>query len=839
MYEEHFGLKKRPFSEKVTGTDVFVGPQTAKTMAGFRKALAVQDAVVSVSGPVGTGKTTLVERALDAIGTRYKTIRVGRMQMNSSDVLESLLVVLGVQDRPTGTIQRFAALRKKLKELQDAETRVFILVEDAMRAGAETLAELEALTVADAGESDGASIVLMGDERLFDFMRDPQLVRLQQRIRQRHRIMPLCVAEMLGYLKHSFRMAGGDYERVFDTKSAELFHHLSDGIPRVANNLVESVLAAAAAKGMDTIPATFVASVASDEFGLSADGFDFSLPEPAAECAPEPVPVVDVAAEKAPEPEPVVDVVAEKAPEPEPVAEKTEPVVSKESQPVIVSADDAEQSTEESQDVPHLIQDTLPDLAILSKRYATLLQDDAEETPEVIADHDHADEELAVDAVPELEPEPTPEPDPAASLTPDVLPEPISKPEPVAAIIPELTPEPVPEPKPAAAAGPEGLAKPIPEPEPAAEIIPELEPEPEPSPEIVEDFAREFEPGPVVALESAAEIIPELVPEPDPMPEPVPMPEPEPVAKSIPELQLEPTPDVPAEPASEAEPPAEVAAEKSADYDVPEWDRDPTLAQLKPDLEALEQAMAFTHGAPLELKPDAPEPPEIPSDRVGEKEDIPEITLDKAIETGIQDDLIEEPSDIQPPKPAKKPDVELDRIAANIANAKTLDDVDDIMAETLFGTGISMIAAQITANPPSDESANDELQLAEEPSPEAAPRPEQAPAADQAKAADRPAEEISIETRSPMANAGMDLSASQRLKTVRALNADLHPSLREPEKAPGTSSPPAGNEPQPIEDQINTSITQTLKALKVPPQLMDDEPEEETKSGFFSRFRRS
>ncbi len=30
--------------------------------------------------------------------------------------------------------------------------------------------------------------------------------------------------------------------------------------------------------------------------------------------------------------------------------------------------------------------------------------------------------------------------------------------------------------------------------------------------------------------------------------------------------------------------------------DIPDWDRDPTLAQLKPDLDALEKAMAFAHG---------------------------------------------------------------------------------------------------------------------------------------------------------------------------------------------------------------------------------------------------
>jgi len=85
--------------------------------------------------------------------------------------------------------------------------------------------------------------------------------------------------------------------------------------------------------------------------------------------------------------------------------------------------------------------------------------------------------------------------------------------------------------------------------------------------------------------------------------------------------------------------------------------------------------------------------------------------------------------------------------------------------------------------------------------------------------------------------------ASQRLKTVRALNADLHPSLREPTN--GASEQPAA--PEPIEDQINTSMTQTLKALNVRPPIsdrdapgsLDDDDEQQKKGGFFSRFKRS
>ena len=755
MYEQHFGFNKRPFCAQATGSDVFVGPQTAKTMAGFRKALAAQDAVVTVSGPVGTGKTTLVHRALEGLGTRYKTIRVGRMEMKSSDVLESLLIVLGVQDRPKGTIQRFAALRRKLKELQDAEIRVFIVIEDGLRTGAETLAELEALTASDAGESDGAGIVVMGDERLPQFMKDPEVAQLQQRVRQRHAILPLCVAELRGYLTHCFRQAGVDFEHVFDARSAELLHELSNGIPRIANNLVESSLAAAAGQGIHAIPATLIATVASDEYGLSADNFDFSTPEPLAEVAaepafepaPEPEPVVDVAPEPepeavvdvAPEPEPeaVVDVAPEPTPEPEP---EPEPIVdvSPEPEPVIVFADEAEEPPEDEDDIPHLIQDTLPNLKTLAPQFATLPDQDAEEIPELVAEHD-PDFESVTEIIPELEPEP------------------------VAEVIPETTPEP----------------------EPVAEIIPELAPESE----------RE--------------------------------PEPAPVAETVTELELEAELAV-AESEPEPEATADLVAEDPSTEEVPEWDRDPTFAQLKPDLDALEQAMAFAHGVTVEK----------PGDAAASKEAIPKITLDQSIETGIEAHMIEEPSDILPPK-SMTSDVELDKIAQEIGNAKTLDDIDDKMAETLFGSGISMIAAQICANPPRDESANDAIQL-EPDIPQLEPDiPQFEPEAPATPAAvvHEVSEEISLETKKSVPNTGLDLSASQRLKTVRALNADLHPSLREPETT-AAAEPGPMHAPDSIEDQINTSITQTLKALKVPPERVD-QPEEQEKTGFFSRFRRS
>jgi general secretion pathway protein A len=726
MYEQHFGLKKRPFRASATGTDVFVGPHIAATMAGIKKALSANDAIVAVSGPVGSGKTTLVARALESISDNRIIIRVARMRLDSEDVLELLLDELGVQDKPRGPIQKFAFFRRRLRELEENKTRVFVAIEDSVRLGADTLAEIEALTSAEAGESEGASVVLMGDDSLHTLLGEPQLVRIQQRIRQRFTVAPLCVAELRGYLRHCFRLAGGEFERTFEANAAQLLHHLSKGIPRIANNLVESAMTAAADQDANQVASALVARIAENEYGFSAAGFDLTPPvePPTAEEEPVSEPVPELVVELVPEPvaEAIVEPVLKPVPVPEPVPEQVfaatqpaeplpEPSIK---EPVIVFAEEKTEEATAEIEIPELIQDTLPDLQILAPEFA-------------------------------------------------------APPEPVLQAAPENTIDPLPEPEP--------------NPEPVLEVPPE------------------------------------------------------------PKLEVE-----------------------STGNDVPDWDRDPTMAELKPDLAALEQAMAFAQGDDPDPAAGDAGPLPVPEPEIPEV--IPEITLDHAISQRIESNLIDEPGEVSLPAPEKdapamknapdtpvvklpqkqnkKADAELERIAVELAKAKSIEDIDDKLAETLFGEELNLIASHILANPPSAEPANDDIgAIAVNSAVNSTVNPQGTipePVAEGPQVGHQSSDvdfEVTLAAPVKLDDSGMDLSASQRFKTVRALNADLHPSIREPETTLEERSPPS-SAPESIEDQINTSLTQTLKALNVvPPVIDDDMDDEEAKGGFFSRFKRS
>ena len=320
------------------------------------------------------------------------------------------------------------------------------------------------------------------------------------------------------------------------------------------------------------------------------------------------------------------------------------------------------------------------------------------------------------------------------------------------------------------------------------------------------------------------------------------------------------------------------------------------MAQLRPDLDALEHAMAVAQG----IEPDSDEDAPAETESVEIPELIPEIILDKQIEAKVEEaaellkqskqeaeelaadapaepmpvmtpPLVHAPKPVavaapepaaaapepvaaepepaaaeQPPVEVQEPvqdatddNAELEEIAENIARAKTIDDVDDKMAETLFGEEFSAIAAQIAERVAAESSANDELEFASE-EPNAAVSNSDFESTAAVSVEPTPAPSVPV--------AGSEASASERLATVRALNGTPNKAPAVPPSAEAIvmadsamHEPPHSSEkPESIEDQINTSITQTLKALNVrPPAGLVVENDSGEKKGFFGRFRKS
>ncbi len=885
MYEAHFGLKSRPFGSKAEGSDIFVGPQQMKTMTSLHKALAAQDAVVTVTGPVGVGKTTIVSRALESISPGRTAAWIGRMQLSPEEVLELLLAGFGIQGKSRGTIQKFTAFRRLLGNQAAAGARVAIIVEDAQRISPGALAELEAMTAADTGDTASANIILMGQPGLNQLLSTPELARMRQRNRLRQSVDAFSLAEVTGYLKHSIREAGGQYEAIFDEGVADLVYACSEGIPRVINTMCATALETAAEEGSARVTAALMHQVAVDAFGYHGPIPDALPTVVEAKAAAEPAPVetkpetTPVTSDAKPE---ITPVTSETKTEPKPEAKSAqvcEPALDREPPAAAETEVPAEVETtaEQNEAAPKLPENataeeraenelppTARNLVVESGRYPVFPESAVESAEPAEPVFKSASVDSINDDEPELE---------IPELIDDTQPE-LNRLE-----VPDEPGEPAPvvEDAPKEKTGstevmeklPEALAAKAEKPESA---IDESRTDSMPGDD-EEDFdldaALSIDAGDTNVMQGITPNLDTLAAEPRAQ-QPDPDPQPKPKVKTEAEPRPEPTPGF-------------TIAQVEAENELPSLDDLPTLSdsmRVEVDKEAGRAQKPEAKKTPAPEAPAAPvaktrtapiaQVSELtariaaldPSNRDGELDAL-EAALDAAKKSDFaamtspgtapavngsaeQDlpDLIPEITldKVLPDQPDN--DEELQKLAADIGNASSLEDMSDMMAETLFGSqAFEKIAAEVVANPPADHELADAPP--EGPSPvklelelEAALDPSPAPGAandavepDEGEVALKESVALRIDMLNAMKGKVADRPAEQVVLGGNGLK-----------NTP--ASKPNGPQPEPIENQINTSITQTLKALditKVADKLGDDDTKEKQKKsgGLFSRFRKS
>ncbi len=336
MYEARFGLKRRLFEGGIAqDADVFHDSKIDAVIAKFKRVLSSPDAVVTVSGLPGIGKTTLVTTALRATTTRLALAWLNGTPTNGAELMELLLLELGLNAHRSTRVERLQMWRQYLNEMSATESRLFIVIERAEDLSTEVLRSLDSLTAADPNGAAGVNVVLLGSGELDRHLAAPALASLCQRIRLRQRLEPFDQAELEGYLRHQVARAGGELSRVFEPDALATVYEYSRGIARVANNLCETALCTAPAD-ISKLGASFIAEVATEMLGLAKESAATVGPARAADENAVPTPATTSAA-AAPVVAPTSPPTAEKPPAPIGATEKPETKTSEPTAPTTVA----------------------------------------------------------------------------------------------------------------------------------------------------------------------------------------------------------------------------------------------------------------------------------------------------------------------------------------------------------------------------------------------------------------------------------------------------------------------------------------------------------------------
>ncbi len=257
MYEEHFGLRPRPFGEPARPDDFVPLPSREATLRRLRYGLEHGQGPALLFGPPGTGKTLLARALAGEIGGRSAHLTFPAMP--AADLIDYLADELDApkpaRDGLGGSIRR---LRSALSASAGRGERPLLIVDEGHLiddpATFETLRLL--LNFATSGPPDLSLLLVGGPEIL---LRVPPA--LTDRLTARCLLGPLTAPESAAYVLGRVEAAGASAQ-LFDPPALAELHRLADGLPRRLNRLADLALLIAYAESNDRPDARTVLAAA-------------------------------------------------------------------------------------------------------------------------------------------------------------------------------------------------------------------------------------------------------------------------------------------------------------------------------------------------------------------------------------------------------------------------------------------------------------------------------------------------------------------------------------------------------------------------------------------------
>jgi len=281
MYKEFFGLRANPFNVNPDPRYLFLTRHTEEALACLTYGVQSRKGFVLLTGEVGTGKTTLINKLLEWLRLQQvATAFIFNSRMNVPHFLDYMMADFGIPCESKAKSQILLRLYNWLLDRYRAGETAVLVVDEAQNLSDEVLEEIRMLTNLETFTEKLLQIVVVGQPELEQRLKQPHMRQLRQRLTLRARTYPFTMEETKAYVQQRLRIAGSDGREIFDPTALAVIHRAATGIPRVINLLCEHCLVSAFVDQQKIIGPEVVEAVARD-FDLTGDADSGTPPQPA------------------------------------------------------------------------------------------------------------------------------------------------------------------------------------------------------------------------------------------------------------------------------------------------------------------------------------------------------------------------------------------------------------------------------------------------------------------------------------------------------------------------------------------------------------------------------
>jgi general secretion pathway protein A len=244
MYCEHFGFSEKPFDVTPDPNFLYLSPAHEEMLASIIYGIQERRGFIAIVGEVGTGKTTLLNAALDKLDRNTRVAYIFNTDVTFHQLLQMALVDLGLA-KANARLSKIDAIQRLNDFAIDQLAiggNVALIIDEAQNLDLRTLENLRLLSNLETPKQKLVQIVLSGQPELDQKLNQSELRQLAQRISLRRQISPLDETQTYEYIRHRLSKVGYNGADLFSPQAQQLIWAYSGGVPRKINILCDNAL---------------------------------------------------------------------------------------------------------------------------------------------------------------------------------------------------------------------------------------------------------------------------------------------------------------------------------------------------------------------------------------------------------------------------------------------------------------------------------------------------------------------------------------------------------------------------------------------------------------------